>query len=229
MATSPHEFVYAFEGRARELLAKAEAAARALGVTSSATSVVSDTPYEAILAAARAAGCDLIFMASHGRRSNLGMMLGSQTLKVVMSSEIPVLIAAIRNPAVPARALGIIRDEHRSLAPYCTPGCTCSTVARKESRAPDAALMHAIAALHPRLPGELHHPKEDDYLFRLLRDAPGAWMPNSTNSAAARARPRTGQRTGAHGRGRAVDLAGLEERSRTTRASPGTTWDVRKA
>jgi nucleotide-binding universal stress UspA family protein/hemerythrin-like domain-containing protein len=170
MATSPNEFVYAFEGRARELLAKAEAAARALGVTSSATSVVSDTPYEAILAAARAAGCDLIFMASHGRRSNLGMMLGSQALKVVMSSEIPVLIAAIRNPAVPARALGIIRDEHRSLAAVLHAWMHLFDVARKESRAPDAALMRAMLRYIRDFPMALHHPKEDDYLFRLLRE-----------------------------------------------------------
>ena len=59
---------------------------------------VSDKPYEAILAAARDAGCDLIYMASHGRRSNIGMMLGSQTLKVLMQTEIPVLVAATSNP-----------------------------------------------------------------------------------------------------------------------------------
>ena len=44
------------------------------------------------------------------------MMLGSQTLKVLMQTEIPVLVAATRNPDASTRAIGVIRDEHRSLA-----------------------------------------------------------------------------------------------------------------
>ncbi|HEX6827704.1 MAG TPA: universal stress protein, partial [Burkholderiales bacterium] len=87
--TSPEDFAYAYQGRARELLAKAESAARARGVPCDSTSTVNDSPYQAIIEAARQRACDLIFMASHGRRSTIGMMLGSQTLKVLMNSEIP--------------------------------------------------------------------------------------------------------------------------------------------
>jgi len=169
-STSPGDFAYAFEGRARELLAKAESAARAQGVPCSAASVISDKPYEAILSIARSAGCDLIYMASHGRRSSLGMMLGSQTLKVLMQTEIPVLVAATTNPAVPARALGIIRDEHRSLAAVLHAWMHLLSTARADGKQPDVVLMRAMVRYLKDFPVALHHPKEDDYLFRRLRE-----------------------------------------------------------
>jgi hemerythrin-like domain-containing protein len=168
--TSPADFAYAFEGRARELLAKAESAARAQGVPCESRSTVSDTPYLAIIAAARDGGCDLIFMASHGRRTNLGMMLGSQTLKVLVHAGIPVLVSATANPAPPARAIGIIRDEHRSLAAVLHAWMHLIAAARREGKAPDAGLMQAILRYIQTFPVALHHPKEDEYLFRKLRE-----------------------------------------------------------
>ena len=75
--TARDEYEYAYLGKAHELLAKAEAAARALGVPCESRHVVSDRPAQAIVAAARAGGCDLIFMASHGRHGKLGMALVS--------------------------------------------------------------------------------------------------------------------------------------------------------
>jgi nucleotide-binding universal stress UspA family protein len=54
--------------------------------------VTSDIPYEAIIDAASSTGCDLIFMASHGRRGFSGLLLGSETQKVLTHSKIPVLI-----------------------------------------------------------------------------------------------------------------------------------------
>jgi nucleotide-binding universal stress UspA family protein/hemerythrin-like domain-containing protein len=167
--TSPAEFAYGFAGRARELLAKAESAARAMGVPCESRSAVSDTPYLAIIAAARDAGCDLIFMASHGRRSQLGMMLGSQTLKVLVHAGIPVLVSATANPAAPARAIGIIRDEHRSLAAVLHAWMHLVAAARREGARPDPELMQAVLRYLQTFPVALHHPKEDDYLFRKLR------------------------------------------------------------
>lgn len=168
--TSPEDFAYTYEGRARELLAKAESAARAQGVPCASSSAVSDSPYRAILAAAREAGCDLIFMASHGRSSQLGMMLGSQTLKVLMNTEIPVLVSATANPAVPAHALSIIRDEHRSLAAVLHAWLHLIRTAQTRGVAPDPALMRAIVHYIQAFPVALHHPKEEDYLFRKLRE-----------------------------------------------------------
>jgi nucleotide-binding universal stress UspA family protein/hemerythrin-like domain-containing protein len=168
--TSPADFAYAFEGRARELLAKAEAAARALGVPCEAKSAVNDSPYLAIIAAARDAGCDLIFMASHGRRSQLGMMLGSQTLKVLTNAGMPVLVSATANPAPPARAIGMIRDEHRSLAAVLHAWMHLLAAARRAGAPLDRALMSAILRYIETFPVALHHPKEDEYLFRRLRE-----------------------------------------------------------
>ena len=53
---------------------------------------VSDHPYEAIIEAAHEQGCDLILMASHGRRGLQGVLLGSETQKVLTHSKIPVLV-----------------------------------------------------------------------------------------------------------------------------------------
>jgi nucleotide-binding universal stress UspA family protein len=78
--------------QATEILAMHEAAAKAAGVVSATASSVSDIPYEAIIAAAEESGADLIFMASHGRRGISGLLLGSETQKVLTHSKIPVLV-----------------------------------------------------------------------------------------------------------------------------------------
>ena len=54
--------------------------------------VMSNSPYEAIIAAAQEMRCDLIVMASHGRRGLAGLLLGSETQKVLAHSRLPVLV-----------------------------------------------------------------------------------------------------------------------------------------
>jgi nucleotide-binding universal stress UspA family protein len=49
-------------------------------------------PYQAIIEAATERGCDLIFMASHGRHGISALLLGSETGKVLTHSKIPVLV-----------------------------------------------------------------------------------------------------------------------------------------
>jgi len=168
--TSPDDYQYAYRGRAGELLAKAEAAARALGVPCSTRTVVSDSPHDAIINTARELECDLIFMATHGRRTQIGMMFGSETLKVVLDGGIPVLVAATGDPATPSRAIGIVRDEHRSLAAVLHAWQHLIAEARRTASWPDPVLMRAIVRYIQVFPLELHHPKEDDYLFRKLRE-----------------------------------------------------------
>lgn len=90
--TTPEKFGEMADQQAREILAGHEAAARAEGVPCASLSSVSDVPYEAIIAAAEEAGADLIFMASHGRRGFSGLLLGSETQKVLTHSKIPVLV-----------------------------------------------------------------------------------------------------------------------------------------
>ncbi|MBK5913975.1 universal stress protein [Rhodocyclus purpureus] len=78
--------------RATSILAAASAEAVAAGVEASAIAGKSDSPFEAIIATSQSQGCDLIFMASHGRRGIAGLLLGSETHKVLTHSKIPVLV-----------------------------------------------------------------------------------------------------------------------------------------
>jgi len=168
--TSPEAYDYAFNGRPRELLAKAEAAARALGVPCASLQAVHDKPAQAIVAAAREAGCDLILMASHGGRGRLGMAFSSETFDVLMKAGLPVLVAATGEPSAPAHAIGILRDEHRSLAAVLHAWMHALARAREEDRPVDLPLMRAIVHYVRAFPVALHHPKEEQQLFRRLRE-----------------------------------------------------------
>jgi nucleotide-binding universal stress UspA family protein len=54
--------------------------------------VSNDSPYQAIIKAAKEGKCDLIFMASHGRRGITGLLIGSETNKVLTHCKLPVLV-----------------------------------------------------------------------------------------------------------------------------------------
>jgi nucleotide-binding universal stress UspA family protein len=69
-----------------------EKAAKEAGVPCETAQVKSGQPYEAIIEAAAKKRCDLIIMASHGRRGVQGLLLGSETQKVLTHSKIPVLV-----------------------------------------------------------------------------------------------------------------------------------------
>jgi nucleotide-binding universal stress UspA family protein len=66
--------------------------ARAAGVDCQTSYAVNDHPYEAIIKTAEDKDCDLIVMASHGRRGVQGLVIGSETLKVLTHGKIPVLV-----------------------------------------------------------------------------------------------------------------------------------------
>ena len=66
--------------------------AKAAGVQCKTVQVIQDHPYEAIVATAKAKGCDLIVMASHGRTGIIAVALGSVTAKVLTHTTIPVLV-----------------------------------------------------------------------------------------------------------------------------------------
>ncbi|HEX8989334.1 MAG TPA: universal stress protein [Rhodocyclaceae bacterium] len=90
--TTPEKFAEMADRQAREVLAACQAIAAEAGVACRCESATSDVPYEAIINAADSAGCDLIFMASHGRRGISGLLLGSETQKVLTHSKVPVLV-----------------------------------------------------------------------------------------------------------------------------------------
>jgi len=75
-----------------ERLAKLADAAAQAGVPVETMTVKSFSPYEAIIDTAKDKGCDLIVMASHGRRGLNAVLLGSETQKVLTHSRIPVMV-----------------------------------------------------------------------------------------------------------------------------------------
>jgi nucleotide-binding universal stress UspA family protein len=88
----PAERARVIERTARKHLEVIEKAARAAGVRCKVEHVTDDYPAEAIVAAARRNGCDLIFMPTHGRRGFRNSMLGTQTQKVLSLAKVPVLV-----------------------------------------------------------------------------------------------------------------------------------------
>lgn len=80
------------ELHSKKYLDLVEQRATAAGVPCTTMLVTSDYPFEAIIDAARTAHSDLIAMASHGRKGIKGLLLGSETNKVLTHSAIPVLV-----------------------------------------------------------------------------------------------------------------------------------------
>lgn len=76
---------------AQRILAGASAAAKEAGVPCE-TVHVDDFPAEGIVEIAKARGCDLIVMGSHGRRGLSKLLLGSQASRVLALSTVPVLV-----------------------------------------------------------------------------------------------------------------------------------------
>ena len=89
---TPAEFTKAAQADAAKLLASAGETVKAAGVACDTVQVEHEHVYQAIIDAAKAKGCDLIVMASHGRRGISAIVLGSETVKVLTHSRIPVLV-----------------------------------------------------------------------------------------------------------------------------------------
>jgi nucleotide-binding universal stress UspA family protein len=90
--TSPEKFAAMADAQSEAILSAARTLARKAGVSCDTFSSINDVTYVAIIDAAQSAGCDLIFMASHGRRGISGLLLGSETQRVLTHSKIPVLV-----------------------------------------------------------------------------------------------------------------------------------------
>lgn len=90
------ETLDAYEARMDEMgaerLAKIANAAASASVPVETFAVKSFSPYEAIIDTAKARNCDLIVMASHGRRGLNAILLGSETQKVLTHSAVPVMV-----------------------------------------------------------------------------------------------------------------------------------------
>ena len=89
---SQDEFEAETQRYADYALTQARMAADAAGVQIETVQDVGDQPFRAIIDSAKAHGCDLIVMASHGRRGMSALLLGSETVKVLTHSTVPVLV-----------------------------------------------------------------------------------------------------------------------------------------
>jgi nucleotide-binding universal stress UspA family protein len=78
--------------RAEQYLAEITTAAEKAAVPCEVTSVTADHPWREIIHVAQERGCDVIFMASHGRSGMAALLLGSETMKVLTHAKIPVLV-----------------------------------------------------------------------------------------------------------------------------------------
>jgi len=91
-AVSPRRYKQLTEREARKALAVVEIEARTAGIEYGSAMLIADNPWEGIIRAAKSKRCDLIVMSSHGRRGLAGLLLGSETTKVLTHSKIPVLV-----------------------------------------------------------------------------------------------------------------------------------------
>ncbi len=91
-AKSIHDYELDAKKQAESSLQPIADRARAASVDYDAEFVLSDVPHEAIILAAKKHGCDLIFMASHGRRGLSALVHGSETQAVLTHSTIPTLV-----------------------------------------------------------------------------------------------------------------------------------------
>ncbi|HET7795245.1 MAG TPA: universal stress protein [Rhizobacter sp.] len=90
--TPPQEFFDAQERIASSRVKDVRDAAQAAGLQCDAQTVEALHPWEAVIEHAGRQECDLIVMASHGRRGVTALLLGSETQKVLTHTKVPVLI-----------------------------------------------------------------------------------------------------------------------------------------
>jgi nucleotide-binding universal stress UspA family protein len=86
------EYESAVAKEAGRVLAAVSDLAAEIGVACTTLHVPNQYPAEGIVEQANAGGCDLIVMASHGRRGIAKLILGSQATRVLAYSTVPVLI-----------------------------------------------------------------------------------------------------------------------------------------
>ncbi len=89
---TPAQYQARMQRHAEKTLGAVTQAAQAAGVACATVQVEHEHPYRAIIDIAELRGCDLIVMASHGRRGVSALVLGSETVKVLTHCKIPVLV-----------------------------------------------------------------------------------------------------------------------------------------
>jgi nucleotide-binding universal stress UspA family protein len=89
---SPNKYDELDEQEAQRILGFVDGLCQEAGVACKTLTLTSDSVHDAVISAAGREGCDLICMASHGRRGLGALLLGSETTKVLTHSKVPVLV-----------------------------------------------------------------------------------------------------------------------------------------
>ena len=89
---TPAQYKARMHEHAEKTLGSVVRAAQAAGVACETVQIEHEHPYQAIIDTAKSKDCDLIVMASHGRHGISAIDLGSETVKVLTHSKIPVLV-----------------------------------------------------------------------------------------------------------------------------------------
>ena len=92
VSDTPEQYRIDVEALAQRHLKVIKEAADEAGLDCELLHRSSERPYEEIVKTAQDQHCDVIFLASHGRRGIGGLLLGSETQKVLSHSKIPVLV-----------------------------------------------------------------------------------------------------------------------------------------
>jgi nucleotide-binding universal stress UspA family protein/hemerythrin-like domain-containing protein len=166
---APRKFEDEGAEHASEHLAKAEAAARMADVECHSLTATGISPHLAILETAVDQGCDLIFMGSHAKHGYAWAFGGSETLKTLLASSVPVLVlsaAAMKGASV--KALMRFTSEHQSLAAVLH-GLVFVVSEALGGTAPDFKVLRAIIAYIGEYPEKRHHPIEENFLFQAIR------------------------------------------------------------
>ena len=110
LTDTPERYKEHMVATAGQYLDEGKKIAATAGVECGLLHVEHEHPYKAIIDTAQKRGCDVIQMASHGRRGISAVLLGSETLKVLTHSTIPVIVC--RRPHVTT----LIQDSFASLS-----------------------------------------------------------------------------------------------------------------
>jgi nucleotide-binding universal stress UspA family protein len=108
LTDTPERYKEHMTAIAAQYLDEGKKIAAAAGVKCDSVHIEHEHPYRAIIDAAQNGGCDVIQMASHGRRGISAVLLGSETLKVLTHSTIPVIVC--RRPHLAA----LVRESFAS-------------------------------------------------------------------------------------------------------------------
>ncbi|UCV17749.1 universal stress protein [Ferribacterium limneticum] len=171
-SSDPNLFESEALGETNAILKRAASSAHAAGVNGVLLSRISVNPAQTIVQEATLNGCDLIVMATRGRRGLTGWINNSQTEKVIRQSPIPVLITRIEanNPMTDMeRAIAVIQEEHRSIAAVVRGMLNVSRDYREHGNKIDLKPLSAMLTYLHKFPTKMHHPKEEKFIHAALR------------------------------------------------------------